>query len=338
MRRWAHCLAIISVICMFSLEAWAQRVLLARPPTTDRLLFEAFGRLHAELELGSFEVIILEDQPTLSSAEDLERAAQERGAFAAIALRRGGRGTTARILIVDRVTGKSTTRNLLIDQSPNGPTLLAVRAADLLRASLVEFEPGERPPREVVGVVKTPPPPEVTRFARKPRRFEVHAGGGALLNPELGYAVGPLFGARFRLGRLRVGLEVEGPLHGAEFNSSNGVATVRQEFGTVTLGYNLLGEDTAGHWEMGPVLGAGIHHLRATSVVAPPLIAQADGLWSFSASVGFDIQYFFNSTFNVGLAGGGLALLPRPVIAVDDAHSAPIAFQEQVALHLGVAF
>ena len=338
MRRWVHCLVVISIVCLFPLEAWAQQVLLARPPASDPLLFEAFGRLHAELELGSFEVIILEDQATLTSIDDLERAAQDRGAFAAIALRRGGQGTTARILIVDRVTGKSTTRNLLIDQSPNGPTLLAVRAADLLRASLVEFEPGEAPPKEVVGVVKTPPPPEVAQFARKPRRFELHAGGLGLFNPELGYAVGPLLGARLRLGRLRLGLTFLGPLHGAEFQSNNGVATVRQELGNVTVGWNLASQEEAGHWEFGPTLGAGVYHLKATSVVAPPLIAKPDELWSFSASAGFAIQYFFNPTFNIGLAVGGLALLPRPVIAVYDAHSSAVAFQGQAALHLGVAF
>jgi hypothetical protein len=323
---------------MFPLEAWAQRVLLTRPTSTDRLLFEAFGRLRAELELQSFEVIILEDQAKLKSADDLEEAAQDRGAFAAIALRRGGRGSTARILIVDRVTGKSTTRNLLIEKSPNGPTLLAVRAADLLRSSLLEFEPGERPPREVVGVVKTPPSPEVVRFASEHRRFEVHAGGIALFNPELGYGVGPLFGARVRLGRLRLGLDAQGPLHGAEFRSNNGIASVRQELAMLTLGWNLGSEDGDGHWELSPTLGAGIYHLRATSVVAPPLVAQADAAWSFSAAAGFALQYFFNPTLDVGLAVGGVALLPRPVVAVDDAHSSPIALQGQVTLHLGVAF
>lgn len=336
MKRWACCLVIISTICMFPLEAWAQRVLLARPPATDRLLFEAFGRLHAELELQSFEVIVLEDQAALKSADELERAAQDRGAFAAIALRRAGQGTTARILIVDRVTGKSTTRDLLIEESPNGPTLLAVRAADLLRASLVEFEPGERPPREVVGVVNTPPPPEVVQFAAKHRRFEFHAGVSALFNPELGYAAGPLFGARLRLGRLRLSLDAQGPLHGAEFRSNNGVATVRQEYGMLSLGWNLGSGD--GDWELGPTLGAGVYHLRATSVVTSPFVALVDEAWSFSASVGFAVEYFFNQSLNVGLAVGGLALLPRPVIAVDDAHSSPIAPQGQGALHLGVAF
>ena len=105
MRKWAHFLVILSVVWGFPLEAWAQRVLLARPPETDPLLYEAFGRLHAELELQTFEVVILEDQAALRSADDLERAAQLSGAFAAIALRRGGQGTTAQILIVDRVTG-----------------------------------------------------------------------------------------------------------------------------------------------------------------------------------------------------------------------------------------
>ena len=44
---------------------------------------------------------------------ELEREAQESEAFAAVALRRDGSGTAAEVCIVDRVTGKTTTRRLM---------------------------------------------------------------------------------------------------------------------------------------------------------------------------------------------------------------------------------
>ncbi|KYF95595.1 hypothetical protein BE20_04675 [Sorangium cellulosum] len=74
--------------------AWAQRVLVVRPPPRDSTLFEAFGRLCAELALQSFEVIVLESPARSPGAEELERKAQESEAFAAVALRQrhGRRG------------------------------------------------------------------------------------------------------------------------------------------------------------------------------------------------------------------------------------------------------
>ncbi len=339
MVNWTRGLVLLALLTSISRFAAAQRVLLAQPSAADSTLFEAFGRLRAELELQAFEVVVLEERAAPTSADELERAAQARAVFAAIALQRDDGGTTAEVLIVDRVTGKSTTRKLLIDQSLNGPTLLAVRAADLLRASLVEFAPGERPPKEVVGVESAPPPPEVVQFARKTPRVEVRAGGVTLLTPTLGYGIGPFLGLSFRpVERLALGLEFCGPLHGAKFESINGVASVRQEFALVHASWNLSGATSGRRWEWGPVLGAGAYHLSATSVVSPPLVSRIDDFWSLIGSAGVGARYFFDRSVNLGAHAGALALLPRPAIAVDDQRSSPIALQARVDISFGVAF
>jgi len=332
-------LVLLVLLTLIPRIAAAQRVLLAQPPAADPTLYEAFGRLRAELELQAFEVEVLGALAAPMSAADLERAAQERGAFAAIALQRDAGGTTAEILIVDRVTGKSTTRRLVIDPSPNGPTLLAVRAADLLRASLVEFAPGERPPPDVVGVEAAPAPPEVLRYAERTLHLRVRAGAVALLAPELGAGVGPLLGASVLAGRrLAVGLELGGPLLGARHRTSNGVATVRQERALLRASYN-LGARTAGRrWEWGPRLGVGVYHLEATSIVEPPLVSERDAAWSAAAAGGLAVEHFFARTVSVGLDAGALALLPRPVIAVAEQRSSPLALEIEVSLGLGVTF
>lgn len=339
MANWTRGLVLLALLTSISRFAVAQRVLLAQPPAADSTLFEAFGRLRAELQLQAFEVVVLEERAAPRSADELERAAQARAVFAAIALQRDVGGTTAEVLIVDRVTGKSTTRKLLIDQSANGPTLLAVRAADLLRASLVEFGPGERPPKEVVGVESAPPSPEVARFAQKVPRVEVRAGGITLLTPTLGYGVGPFLGLSFRpVERLVLGLEACGPLHGAKFETTNGIASVRQEFALVRASWNLSGATSGRHWEWGPVLGVGAYHLNATSVVSPPLVSRIDDFWSLVASAGVGVLYFFDRSVSLGAHASSLALLPRPVIAVDDQRSRPIALQTRVDVSFGVAF
>ncbi|KYF89650.1 hypothetical protein BE18_47120 [Sorangium cellulosum] len=319
--------------------AWAQRVLVVRPPPRDSTLFEAFGRLCAELALQSFEVIVLESPARSPGAEELERKAQESEAFAAVALRRDGSGTAAEVCIADRVTGKTTTRKLLIDPSSDGPMLLAVRAVDLLRASLLELGSGEAPAPDVLGVEARPPAPEVLRFSQEPLRFHVRTGGLVLLAPPIGGGVGVQVGAHYRLDeRLRLGLLLGGPLLGAEFRAGGGAAEVRQELALLRAGWN-LGRAAAGvHWEWGPLLGIGAYHLQATGNVALPLVGRTEQFFSFAADAGLSVQYFFHPRVSLGLELTCLTLLPRPVIAVDDERSAPLAAQALGTLSLGASF
>lgn len=339
MSKWPSAIVLAVFLTVAPQVSAAQSVVLARPPASDPTLYEAFGRLRAELELQGFTVLVLATQSTPRSAAELERASQERNAFAAVALQRDEGATAAEVLIVDRVTGKSTTRRLRIDPSPNGPTLLAVRATDLLRASLTEFAPGERPPKEVLGTESAPPSAEVMHFAKKPPRIEARAGGIALYTPELGVGAGPVFGASFRpLERLALGLEFCGPLLGARHETSNGVASVRQEFALFRVSWNLASASNGPHWEFGPVIGAGVYHLNATSVVSLPLVSRTDEFWSFVTTAGIDAQYVFAQNISLGALASAIALLPRPVIAVDDQRSLPIALQGRAQLTFGVAF
>lgn len=341
MRAWRALRAVIvaALLVVVPRVAVAQRVLLARPPRTDPTLFEAFGRLRAELELHAFEVVVLEDRPRPRAADELEREAQARGAFAAIALQRSQSGTTAEIWIVDRVTGKTTARKLRIEPSAHGPTLLAVRAADLLRASLLELAPGERPSEDVVGVVPGPPPMEVVRFSQQVPRFQVQIGGMVLHTPALGSSVGLSLGTSFRpIERLAIGIDLGGPLFGGAFDARIGSASVRQELALLRLGWIFSSGTPGSRLEWGPFIGAGAYHLEATGVVEPPLVAQTDASWSVIANAGAGLRYFFDQTVSAGLDVSAIALFPRAVIAIDDQHSAPAAVQGLASLSLGLAF
>src|SRR5689334_10421323 len=106
-------------------QAWAQRVLLVKPPPSDAALSEAFIRLRAELELQDFEVELLEGNDSQLSLEELEAAAQRSDAFAGIALNRHGAGANADVSIADRVTGKISVRRLAI-AGRDSPRILAV--------------------------------------------------------------------------------------------------------------------------------------------------------------------------------------------------------------------
>src|SRR5690606_31446781 len=145
-------------------SALALRVVVVRPEAKDPALFEAFGRLRAELALQGFEVVVLQDSGDPIDTSSLELEAQSRDALAAIAFQREEDSTTAEVHIVDRVTGKTVTRKLRISSAKDGPLLLAIRAAELLRTSLLELEPGKPPPPDIVGTRREPPPRDVVRF------------------------------------------------------------------------------------------------------------------------------------------------------------------------------
>jgi hypothetical protein len=101
-------------------------------------------RVAAELSALGFEVSSQTRQP---SAPELASEARRAGAFAAIGIGPTADGTVE-ITVLDRVTGKTLRREVL-GRSLTDPTtreLVALRASELLRASLMEIE-APHPPR-----------------------------------------------------------------------------------------------------------------------------------------------------------------------------------------------
>ncbi|HEX2678129.1 MAG TPA: hypothetical protein VHM19_15850, partial [Polyangiales bacterium] len=151
-------------------------------------------RVAAELQTLGFSVATQARPPNPS---ELTQAARDAGAFAAIGIGPTASGSVE-ITVLDRVTGKTLRRELL-GQSLSDPTtreLVALRAAELLRASLMEIE-APHPPRG-----ELPAPPSVRRVASAPetlrqpdRRFRLAVEGGALVTPGLSTA--PLLQASF---------------------------------------------------------------------------------------------------------------------------------------------
>ncbi|XYH97370.1 hypothetical protein ACMHYB_58040 [Sorangium sp. So ce1128] len=168
---------------------------------------------------------------------------------------------------------------------------------------------------------------------------DVRAGGLVLFTPPVGGGVGVQIGARYRLDeRLRLGLLLGGPLVGAEFRAEGGAAQVRQELALLRASWN-LGQAAAGRrWEWGPLLGIGAYHLQATGKVELPLVGRSEEFFSFAADAGLSVEYFFHPSVSLGVELTCLALLPRPVIAVEAERSAPLIAQALGTLSLGAAF
>jgi hypothetical protein len=336
LRALASALALLCLVAAPRL-ALAQRVLLARPPATDSTLSEAFNRLRAELLLQDFEVDVLETGARKLTPDELEAAAQEADAFAGIALNRHGSGANADVSIADRVTGKITVRRLAITAGADSPRILAVRAVDLLRASLRELPVDQRPPPDVVGVTAAPAPDSVRAFTEERARFQISAAAVALGSTrEISNGYGPSLGFwYYATPRLGLGALVVGPLVGARYRAVNGSANVRQELAVLRATFNLL--DRAG-LELGPVLGAGVYHLHAQGEVTLPLTAQTATVWSFAGSGGVEARLRVSQALWLGAAAQALLLTPRPVVGIDTS-SEPLGQPLLLAsAGLGVAF
>jgi hypothetical protein len=317
-------------------QARAQRVLLVEPPASDAALSEAFNRLRAELELQDFEVELLDVGERALSLEELEVATQRADAFAGIALNRHGSGANADVSIADRVTGKISVRRLAI-AGPDSPRILAVRAVDLLRASLRELPADERPPPDVVGASNEPAPASLRAFTKQREHFQVSAAAAALTSAqEISGGYGAVLTVWYRpTERLGVGIGLVGPLVGARFRASVGSAALRQELGQVRGTFDLF---SLGPLVLGPALGAGVYHLQAQGEVVPPLNGETSTVWSFVASGGVEARLELTEVLALSGSVQALLLTPRPVVAIDtelEQLGQPLLL---AAMGLGVAF
>src|SRR5262249_5220500 len=123
-----------------------------------------FGlRVIAELEALGFRALIIDPLDEAASRASLEATARKAGAIAAIRAVPSARGVE--VWIADRVTGKTVLREVASDDGAlDGEGALALRAVELLRASLLEVAlpappPGEVPATpEIRAKMQLPPP------------------------------------------------------------------------------------------------------------------------------------------------------------------------------------
>ena len=312
----ALALAAACLLLFSSRWASAQRVVLVVPPAPDSVLSEAFNRLRAELALQGFETTTIELAPAENTPDKLSELARSAGAFAGISLVQRVGTPSADVCIADRVTGKTTLRTLALDQQRDAPSVLAVRTTDLLRASLREFTDRERPPPEIANVDAKPPPPVVARFALLPaRRFRLDAGVAALgFNQKTGPGYGPALALSAHLTpRVALGLVLVGPALGASLETKLGSATLRQELALLRGAASLFQSE---RFELRVIVAAGVYHLDASGVVGPPLAPLSDRVTSFAGGVGCAADVRLSPALLVGAELSGLALGPRPGVAV----------------------
>jgi hypothetical protein len=308
-------------------RAAAQRsqVAIVRSASGDRVLREASTRLRAELLGAGFDVVEVDRAPGDARA-GVEDAAPDTSCFATVAMSRAANGAFADVWIGDHVTGKTVVRRVEVGPGPDATTVLAIRALELLRASLLEVaaasapsEPPMSAPADVATWVAPalPPPP-----ARPVLRGSALGAGVLALHglSGVGLAVGPTVGFSHGIGPLVGGVTLADLLAGPELSTAAGSATIRQELAALTIG-----------WASDPSpigvrawVGAGGFHLQAEGSAAPPYRGVSGDVTSFLCTAG--VGGLARLGPHIALVADVVAIFldPRPIVVIagSDAGSA----------------
>lgn len=280
------------------------------PEEASGALLETISRTEGELRAAGFRV----ERRTGTSLEALETTAKEAEAFAAVAVRAG---PPPEVWVVDRLTGKRLQRRVAYDDvaPAERPRVLAIRAVELLRASLVEATA----PETRDGVVGEMPEAAETLVAPVESIYggwTIGAGAAMLTGFD---GIGPAGSPALHLGwatswGLGPRLRFIGPAFGPAPAGELGRATVRQEL----LLAELVWSPDLHAAGFAPVtrMAIGAHHLVAQGEVAPPLQARTLDSWSLALSTGLGVGYRLHRSVSLTAEADLLWTVPRPVLEV----------------------
>lgn len=354
----------VSAVCVFALLASSadrslaqapesaadggeQRVIVLRPPAQDAERTDAFNRLWAELHIHGFDASALDRDAGDNPAGTLTDLATSSSAVGAFAFARRDSGLSLEVVLVDRASGQVSPRRLPFAATSDAASLIAVRAVDMLRASLQEFpepEPTEPPPAQTAPQAAglepedfAPPTAAGPDIAPRDHAFTL-AAEGTLIWPGSKFSVGfgPALGFLHRpLPWFQWGVWVGGVFGASYTAASNGRATVQQELGFLEARASLV--RTHG-FELAALAGAGAFFIQAKGEPNQPRLPKRDTVWSGLATVGVHAEQSLGGDFAIGLSARAIALVPSLGVAIAD-QSAKIQLPAlQVSLGLSVGF
>ena len=320
----------LAVVATLAAEVgWASTVILVRPANPTTITAEALVRMHGELVSAGFDVEIKAATAGVDARASLEQAASGENVGAVVALLGDTSPGSVEVWVIDRVTGKSVVRRIPSQpEAGRAAEILAIRAIELLRASLLEIAMvgGKEPP-----IVPKPPPAEVTRFVesaldtRKTSRWAIEVGGigvasfdgvGPMLLPmlRLDLAVGRYVLMRVTAAGLGTRSHVESSLSSTEVS-----AEVTEQFGLVEAGVRLRPRQRLQPFFS---LGAGARHTSAEGRASFPYQGQTAAQWSFVADAGAGIRVSLRSRFEIALEVHAQLAQPYPTIRFGDSQAA----------------
>ena len=255
-------------------------IVLVRDSSPSLFLKEAITRLEGELRASGF-VVVLVTKATADPRRSLESAVASSGAVAGIFIERDEDRAKAEVWVSDTLTGKLSVRPL---ESGESPGILAVRAVELLRASLLELDLSSAP------IVPGGPIEKMTGRSLASLRSSagVEAAFVMALHPEL---VEAAFAPALRAfvsadNGLGGRVSVIAPMLGTSIVGELGVAELSTE---VFLAEFIYAPPLSPWFGVTAVLGVGGLHLEARGELDDPSRARSEDLGGFVVAPGFGI-------------------------------------------------
>jgi hypothetical protein len=359
-RRFAAASALFAApLALLSLAAVHANLLADTPPPTvvllrgeapDEVTTEAMARVKGELKAAGFDVAVV----ALSGDDarhDLETAGRELNPIAAFAIfvrPSGGRTAAAEIWVSDRIRQKTIIQNaLLTDRNRGrGAEILAVRAVELLKASLADlWTPAAKatasasssapsaaaaaPPAREKAAAAVPTAGEKADKPRSPFASGIGIGIGAAILHSIGdtpttWAPEALVSYGWPDGlSLRASFQGLGP--STTLSATAGTASLEEQLALI--------EVVKTWWPRSafvPFLcaGAGAHHAHITGIANPPYQGHIYDPWSALASlgVGFGVPLF--GPFSLLVQARAVGVWPPTVVQIaetDAGHIGPLS-------------
>jgi hypothetical protein len=311
----------------------ASRVVLVEAP--DASLRDATSRLRGELAAAGFEV-----------SEVSAQAADDAGSFATVRLQRTASGAIE-VWVSDQLTAKTVVRRIGNRPRDRAPRVIAIRALELLRASLLEIESPPPPPPD--DVPAAPPPPPVpadvvawvraespappalserasagTTNAKVPVVEHVAVGAGAALLASfdgLGPVVLPAVDLWIALNAsLAMRVTLAGPGFRGGLENAAGTALVRQELAKIEL----VWLPAVGPTWLAPMVsvGAGPYHLHVRGTATPPFRPASDDVWAALLDAGVGLAGRMSPRAAIVIDAHAVVTTPRAAVAIGDAQVA----------------
>lgn len=294
-------------------------VVLLRPaPDASPALQGAFHRLQGELALHGFAMRVV-DAPEAQPG-DLDAEADRGRAAAAVGFFEGEPGARVDIWISDRVTGKTSKRTIQPAPGQDAATVLAVRALELLRASLREYSELEGAPPDLPEAHPERAAAAVRDLGRPPRS-PWFAGIGAVASwslPVGGVGAGPQLFVGYDAGRSALRALWLGPVWGGRHESDAGHFTVRWLGAALETPLRLLDDDV--RLSAFPSVSALRWDVQGEAF--EPFRGRADAAWTFGAGAGAEIDVSLDAQRRARLfvTLRGVVPLPAPRVHLGDEH------------------
>jgi hypothetical protein len=274
----------------------------------------AIGRLRDELSTLGLEVVDVTLAPT-EGATALDDAARRVGAFAAVHVvpAKGG----VEVWIADQTSGKTLFRELVVAPGETFDDVAALKAVELLRASLAELGFSLKPREEVRPTQPVTPTPPPTPTPPEPARLFLELGPALAMSPGGVGATGHAFvGLRWRA-FTAFGIDVFSalPITAARVAAAEGSAEVRPWL------FGLDGAvwffDPNADWQVAAAGGIGLAYLAIQGDPTPPLMGRSDATTIALPFARFSLDRRLGERFRLGFQALVGVAAPRPAVQFD---------------------